>query len=85
MTALHWAVEKRHDKIVERLLQHGADPNAVSKFGKSPISIATEAGQVDLVRILLLANQMRAASQEQVGRMDRVLAKRADLDRDLSL
>lgn len=66
MTALHWAVEKRHDKIVERLLQHGADPNAVSKFGKSPISIATEAGQVDLVRILLLANQMRAASQEQV-------------------
>lgn len=67
MTALHWAVEKRHDKIVERLLQHGADPNAVSKFGKSPISIATEAGQVDLVRILLLANQMRAASQEQVG------------------
>ncbi|KXJ83661.1 hypothetical protein RP20_CCG003603 [Aedes albopictus] len=66
MTALHWAVEKRHDKIVEMLLQHGADPNAVSKFGKSPISIASEAGQVDLVRILMLANQMRAASREQV-------------------
>ncbi|XP_055619896.1 GA-binding protein subunit beta-2 [Toxorhynchites rutilus septentrionalis] len=66
MTALHWAVERRHDKIVEMLLQHGADPNAVSKFGKSPISIATEAGQVDLVRILLLANQMRAASREQI-------------------
>ncbi|XP_065093761.1 uncharacterized protein Atac3 [Ochlerotatus camptorhynchus] len=66
MTALHWAVEKRHDKIVEMLLQHGSDPNAVSKFGKSPISIATEAGLVDLVRILLLANQMRAASREQI-------------------
>ncbi|XP_053684830.1 serine/threonine-protein phosphatase 6 regulatory ankyrin repeat subunit A [Sabethes cyaneus] len=66
MSALHWAVEKRHDKIVEMLLQHGADPNALSKFGKSPISIATEMGQVDLVRILLLANQMRAASREQV-------------------
>lgn len=69
MTALHWAVEKRHDKIVEMLLQHGADPNAVSKFGKSPISIASEAGQVDLVRILMLANQMRAASREQVSSM----------------
>ncbi|XP_055532602.1 GA-binding protein subunit beta-2 isoform X2 [Wyeomyia smithii] len=66
MSALHWAVEKRHDKIVEMLLQHGADPNALSKFGKSPISIATETGQLDLVRILLLANQMRAASREQV-------------------
>lgn len=85
MTALHWAVEKRHDKIVERLLQHGADPNAVSKFGKSPISIATEAGQVDLVRILLLANQMRAASQEQVGRMVRVLAQWDEFNRDMFL
>ncbi|XP_055607067.1 uncharacterized protein LOC129754856 [Uranotaenia lowii] len=66
MSALHWAVEKRHDKVVEMLLQHGADPNAVSKFGKSPIGIAMEAGQVDLVRILLLANQMRAASRDQV-------------------
>lgn len=66
MTALHWAVEKRHEKIVEMLLQHGADPNAVSKFGKSPLSIASEGGQVDLVRILMLANQMRAASREQV-------------------
>lgn len=66
MTALHWAVEKRHDKIVEMLLQHGADPNAESKFGKTPISIASEAGLVDLVRILMLANQMRAASREQV-------------------
>lgn len=67
MTALHWAVEKRHEKIVEMLLQHGADPNAVSKFGKSPLSIASEGGQVDLVRILMLANQMRAASREQVN------------------
>lgn len=66
MTALHWAVEKRHDKIVEMLLQHGSDPNAVSKFGKTPISIATEAGLMDLTRILLLANQMRAASREQI-------------------
>uniref|UniRef100_A0A182PET0 Uncharacterized protein n=1 Tax=Anopheles epiroticus TaxID=199890 RepID=A0A182PET0_9DIPT len=67
MTPLHWAVEKRHNKVVEMLLQHGADPNALSKFDKSPILLATNMNQTELVRILLLANQMRAASTEQVG------------------
>uniref|UniRef100_A0A8W7PYE5 GA-binding protein subunit beta-1 n=1 Tax=Anopheles coluzzii TaxID=1518534 RepID=A0A8W7PYE5_ANOCL len=67
MTPLHWAVEKRHNKVVEMLLQHGADPNALSKFDKSPILLATNMKQMELVRILMLANQMRAASSEQVG------------------
>uniref|UniRef100_A0A182JKA0 Uncharacterized protein n=1 Tax=Anopheles atroparvus TaxID=41427 RepID=A0A182JKA0_ANOAO len=67
MTALHWAVEKQQSKIVEMLLQHGADPTLVSKFGKSPIQIATDTGQTELLRILQLANQMRVASSEQVG------------------
>uniref|UniRef100_A0A182K8Q0 Uncharacterized protein n=1 Tax=Anopheles christyi TaxID=43041 RepID=A0A182K8Q0_9DIPT len=67
MTPLHWAVEKRHNKVVEMLLQHGADPNALSKFDKSPILLATNMKQMELVRILMLANQMRAASNEQVG------------------
>lgn len=71
MTPLHWAVEKRHNKVVEMLLQHGADPNALSKFDKSPILLATNMKQMELVRILMLANQMRAASSEQVGVWDR--------------
>uniref|UniRef100_A0A182LYM8 Uncharacterized protein n=1 Tax=Anopheles culicifacies TaxID=139723 RepID=A0A182LYM8_9DIPT len=67
MTPLHWAVEKRHDKVVEMLLQHGADPNALSKFEKSPILLAKTTKQMELVRILKLANELRAASHEQVG------------------
>uniref|UniRef100_A0A182WCA3 Uncharacterized protein n=1 Tax=Anopheles minimus TaxID=112268 RepID=A0A182WCA3_9DIPT len=67
MTPLHWAVEKRHDKVVEMLLQHGADPNALSKFEKSPILLANTTKQMELVRILKLANELRAASHEQVG------------------
>ncbi|XP_050072750.1 uncharacterized protein LOC126560845 [Anopheles maculipalpis] len=67
MTPLHWAVEKRHDKVVEMLLQHGADPNALSKFDKSPILLAKTTKQMELVRILKLANELRAASNEQVG------------------
>ncbi|XP_035906188.1 inversin-A-like [Anopheles stephensi] len=67
MTPLHWAVEKRHDKVVEMLLQHGADPNALSKFDKSPIVLAKTSKQMELVRILKLANELRAASNEQVG------------------
>ncbi|ETN67996.1 ga binding protein beta chain (transcription factor e4tf1-47) [Anopheles darlingi] len=67
MTALHWGVERKHTKIVEMLLQYGADPNVVSKFGKTPIQLATESDQPNLVRLMTLANQMRAASSEQVG------------------
>ena len=28
-TALHWAVKRGHNKIVEHLLKHGADVNAI--------------------------------------------------------
>lgn len=42
MTPLHWAVEKQHDAVVELLLRHGADPTLMSKFDKTPISIAIE-------------------------------------------
>ncbi|XP_058121677.1 GA-binding protein subunit beta-2 isoform X2 [Anopheles coustani] len=66
MTALHWAVEKQQRKIVEMLLQHGADPNVVSKFGKTPIQIATDTGQTEVLRLLQLANQMRTTNSEQV-------------------
>jgi GA-binding protein transcription factor, beta len=42
MSPLHWAVEKSHDNIAELLLDHGASPHTVSKFMKTPYSIAKE-------------------------------------------
>lgn len=52
MTPLHWAVEKRHKGIVRLLLQHDADPTVVSKFGKTPIAIAVQTEQPDILEIL---------------------------------
>lgn len=42
MTPLHWAIEKGFDNIAEMLLENGANPYIISKFLKSPYSIAKE-------------------------------------------
>lgn len=42
MTPLHWAIEKGFDNIAELLIQHGANPYSISKFLKTPYSIAKE-------------------------------------------
>lgn len=52
MTPLHWAVEKRFPRIVNLLLQHGADPVALSKFEKTPITLAFESKQNDILQEL---------------------------------
>lgn len=42
MTPLHWAIEKGFDNIAELLLDHGSNPYIISKFLKTPYSIAKE-------------------------------------------
>lgn len=42
MSPLHWAIEKGYDNIAELLLDHGASPHTISKFLKTPYSIAKE-------------------------------------------
>jgi Ankyrin repeat len=42
MTPLHWAIDRGFDNIAELLLEHGANPYKVSKFLKTPYSIAKE-------------------------------------------
>lgn len=65
MTPLHWAVQKGHKSIAKVLLQHGADPNAMSKFSKSPITLAVELEQNDLVQELLIQNLQRSDFEQQ--------------------
>ncbi|KAK3690235.1 hypothetical protein B0T22DRAFT_190755 [Podospora appendiculata] len=49
-TALHWAVNNEHDDVVELLLAHGADVNAVSDIGMTPLIMAKS----EAVRQMLL-------------------------------
>lgn len=52
MTPLHWAVENNFPNISELLLEHGANPNFCSKFGKTPLSMANEKGDLALVELM---------------------------------
>lgn len=52
MTPLHWAVENQNLEVIETLLQAGADPNALSKFDKSPVSMAKDLDRSDIVELL---------------------------------
>ncbi|KAE8346554.1 hypothetical protein BDV24DRAFT_122995 [Aspergillus arachidicola] len=39
-TALHWAVGNGHANIVQLLLDYGADINAISDTGSTPLDMA---------------------------------------------
>lgn len=52
MTPLHWAVERGHLPVIEVLLEHNADVNALSKFDKTPITVALDNGRLDLAQLL---------------------------------
>ena len=54
MTPLHWSVERGCVGAMEILLKHGASPDLESKFGKSPLDIASDNGRPDLYEILLV-------------------------------
>ncbi|KAF3025137.1 hypothetical protein E8E14_014692 [Neopestalotiopsis sp. 37M] len=52
-TALHIAVKLRHDRIVEALLQHGADPNKADIKKKTPLHWAIESDELNAAAILI--------------------------------
>lgn len=52
MTPLHWASEQGHYHVAKLLLKNGADPNALSKFEKTPLDIADDNDHCDLIDLL---------------------------------
>lgn len=52
MTPLHWAIDRGFDNIAELLLEHGANSNVVSKFLKTPYSIAKEKNNDFIVNLI---------------------------------
>lgn len=67
MTPLHWAIEKGYDSIAELLLDHGANPHVLSKFLKTPYSIAKEKGNDFIVNMIEMmpASDARTAAREE--------------------
>ncbi|OCT56159.1 hypothetical protein XELAEV_18001265mg [Xenopus laevis] len=56
MTALHWATEHSHHDVVHLLIKSGADVSSHNKFGKTPIDIALDKNNHEL----LVTMQVRA-------------------------
>lgn len=52
MTPLHWAVHHENLKLVELLLEAGANRNVVSVFQKTSLSIAVEKNNHDIIQML---------------------------------
>ena len=52
-TALYLTISKKQTDIVKQLLQKGADPNQKKYGGDSPLILAVETGQVEIVELLL--------------------------------
>nr|BAE01031.1 unnamed protein product [Macaca fascicularis] len=51
--ALHLAASQGHWKIVQILLEAGADPNATTLEETTPLFLAVENGQIDVLKLLL--------------------------------
>ena len=51
-TPLFWAVLSNKEELVSFLVNNGANVNAASNEGKTPLSIATEAGNANIIELL---------------------------------
>ena len=52
-TALDFAVQNSHAKVVEALLRNGADINSIGKNGTTALIFAADKGDIEIVKILL--------------------------------
>jgi hypothetical protein len=78
-TPLHWAAVQGHWNIVETLVEHGADVNALGWDGGTPLHMACHHDRPDMVR-LLLDEGADLTIQNQWGRTPLHVAARRNCD-----
>jgi ankyrin repeat protein len=66
-TALMWALSERQSAVVEELIKGGADVQAGSKSGFTPLMFAAQQGDQDSARILLRAGAKPNDAQPKTG------------------
>lgn len=62
------------DAIADLLLEHGADPNVVDQFGKTPLSEAQRIGDWKLAKMLTSCQQPKNATPQPDHRADSAMA-----------
>ncbi len=78
-TPLHWAAVQGHWDVVETLVEHGADVNAVGGDGGTPLHLASHHDRPDMIR-LLLDEGADLAIQNRWGRTPLHVAARRNCD-----
>ena len=66
MDALHWAVQMKNNKVVETLIEFGANPNFGDYEGVTPIRMARSQGLSDIISSMEKVSQP-SASQVEAG------------------
>jgi len=66
MTALHWSAWHGEADVARRLIAAGADPNASTHYGITPLTIACKVGSLPIVECLLAAGANPDASRRDL-------------------
>ncbi|XP_072229854.1 poly [ADP-ribose] polymerase tankyrase-2-like [Leuresthes tenuis] len=93
LTPLHLASEKAHDDVIELLVKHGAQVNAVDRLGQTALHRAARCGHLPTCRLLLgagcdplqgfLPSQLSDDSLQEILQAEGVLIADSEVDRQL--
>lgn len=73
-TLLHLAVWRGHNVLVNKLIDMGANPNAQSDRGSTPVHVAAIKGNPDIMKILLKENAVDMYLKDNMGRTALMIA-----------